>query len=229
HRCRRLRSGWRTHAIQRLLVRDDLGTGDGAGTPSRNAATRYRRARRADLLISTDVIGVRVRVDDVANGPVGQLTHRRQPGIRILLRTGVDEDRTKVADLDCDIRSGADDDVDVALNRHRVQTAFTARRRHRRTALRAAVNVRRQRSDDDGSGEDKNLFQHRQPQRRAGGAGMGIVLTLSMYCGYIVSAPPRVGGTGSPCSAANSVRNGFLPGRWWGTYAGSRPGTSSSA
>ena len=48
---------------------------------------------------------------------------------------------------------------------------------------------------------------------RRDAAGTRIVFILSMYCGYIVSAPPRVGSTGRPCCVANSVRYGFWPGR----------------
>ena len=135
-------------------MRDDLRTGACTGTHYRNAATRYRRARRANFFVSANVISVRVRVDDVTNRPVGQLTQRRQDRIGILHSTGIDDDRSKTADLHRDVRPCANDDVDVPLNGHRIQATFTPRR-WRRTTLRPAVDVRGQRADHDGSDDDE--------------------------------------------------------------------------
>jgi len=51
------------------------------------------------------------------------------------------------------------------------------------------------------------------PHGCAGITAVGIVFIFSMYSGYIVSAPPRAGSSGSLCFAAASLMNGFAPGR----------------
>src|ERR1044072_5526499 len=175
------------------------------------------------------MIRVRVRVDDVADRPIRQLTQRRQQSIRFLCRPGIDEPHAEAADLHGDIRASADDHVHVALDGHGVETCLTARLSGG-TTLCVAVHASGDNPQHDCGSDDEQLFEHGHAHFFAGaGGGIGIALTLSMYSGYIVSAPPRVGSIGSRCTVANSVKYGFLPGRWCGTYAGSRPGTSSSA
>ena len=203
----------RANAIQRLLVRNDLGARSRASANHRHAPTGDRCTRRADLFVAANVIGVRVRVDDVANGPGRQLTKRCEHRISVLRRPGIDENRAEGTDLHRDIRSAADDHVHVALDGHGVKASLTTRLSIRST-LCAAIDAGRHDGEQDGGSNDKEMLEHGVPHRFAGAAGgIGIASTFSMYSGYIVSEPPRVGSIGSRCSVANSVRYGFLPGK----------------
>jgi len=194
-------------------VRDDLGARSRAGANHRHATTGDRCTGRADLFVAANVIGVRVRVDDMANGSGRQLTERCEHRISVLRRAGIDENRAESTDLHGDIRSTADDHVDVALNGHGVNASLTTRLSSS-SALRTAIDTGRHHGEQDGGSDDEEMFEHGVPYCFAGAAGgIGIALTFSMYSGYIVSEPPRVGSIGSRCSVANSVRYGFLPGR----------------
>ena len=45
------------------------------------------------------------------------------------------------------------------------------------------------------------------------GTLQGIAFSFCLYSGYIVSAPPRAAGSGTPNRCENSERNGFVPGK----------------
>ena len=153
------------------------------------------------------------RWHDVANGPGRQLTERCEHRISVLRRAGIDENRAERTDLHGDIRSAANDHVHVALDGHGVKATLTTRL-NSSSALGAAIDTGRHHGEQDGGSNDEEMSEHGVPHRFAGAAGgIGMAFTFSMYSGYIVSEPPRVGSIGSRCSVANSVRYGFLPGR----------------
>ena len=187
----------------------------------------------ADALVAADVIDVRVGVDDVAHRPRRQLPQRGQHAPGVVGGARVHDDQAQVTDLHGDVRAGAKDRVDVALHFHGAERRFVGvaaaaaprrrrRVRHRPARCRPWTPTARPATTAAATAThcSPRALKTRLPDIRCSyrldcrdDGAIGIVFTLLMYSGYIVSAPPRVGSTGNACWDANSVRYGFLPTR----------------
>ena len=110
--CRR-----RAHPLEHVVVRDDLRALRGVLDVAGDVAAGDRAAGLADVLVAADVIGVDVRVDDVADRSARQRADRRQNLVRQRRVLRVDDEHAVLADLDGDVAAGADQHVDVALRR----------------------------------------------------------------------------------------------------------------
>ena len=85
-----------------------------------HVAAGDRLTRFGDLLVSADVIGMNVRVDDIANRPFGHLPDGCQDLVGILLQTSIDKQHAVFAGLHGDVAARAHQHGDVALHRQHV-------------------------------------------------------------------------------------------------------------
>ena len=143
----RLRPGRRAHPVEDVFV------GDHGGASRRicaDVAAGNRLANLGEVLVAPDVIGMGVGVDDVADRLVGELPDLRQNLVAHLREGRVDQQHPVVSHLNGDVAAGADEHVDVPLNRQRVhldvvevlRLAAATRRRAIASRLPSALSLR---------------------------------------------------------------------------------------
>src|SRR5262249_44423369 len=138
----------------------------------------------------------------VANRLVGDRADRGDDLVAHLLERRVDEQYALVADLQRDVSAGADQHVDVALDVQHVDRGV------REILVRPRGDASARDAENTGERPRRREARPARSNRRA-----HFAVSLSMYSGYIVSAPPRAASGGMPYLAGNSPRNAFAPGR----------------
>ena len=105
-------------------MRENGGTFGGIGDVTRNIAAGDCRACSSQLFVSPGVIGMKMRVDDIADRSVRygfrKLLDRGKNLIRHFGPAGVHQQHSIVADLHRDVTCCADEHVDVSLHMQQV-------------------------------------------------------------------------------------------------------------
>ena len=101
-------------------MRDDLRALRGILNIEGDVAAGNRAAGLADVLVPAGVIGMHVRVDDVANRAGRQRANGRKNLVREWRVLRIDDEHAVLPDLHRDVAARADEHVDVALRRQQL-------------------------------------------------------------------------------------------------------------
>ncbi len=127
----------RAHAVEECLIRDNRGTLRRARPDvAHHIASRNRHALPGDRFVAANVIRMDVRINDVADGLLGDRADGCEDLVAVRSDARIDEQDPIIARLHRDVAARADDHVNLPLHVHDVKRTAVGNGRRRRVRLR---------------------------------------------------------------------------------------------
>jgi hypothetical protein len=115
-RNRGLRAGWSAHALQNIILSEELRSDGDVDEISGYIRASESCAGLTDGVVAARVIGMDVSVQDVLNGLSGQLADGGENFVAGAREAGINHQDALISNLDCYVSTSAGDQVHIPLN-----------------------------------------------------------------------------------------------------------------